>query len=59
MVLWWNWPPEHWDELRDGASTNFLKEPPPGLMANSAMTDEQLKTAVQFLDKLIGLGVLQ
>jgi hypothetical protein len=59
VVLWWNWPPEHWGELRDGASMNFLEEPPAGLVANSAMTDKQLETAVQFVDELISLGVLE
>jgi hypothetical protein len=59
VVLWWNWPREHWLELREGASMNFLEEPPPGLVENSVMTDEQLETATQFVDELIELGVLQ
>jgi hypothetical protein len=59
VILWWNWPSEHWDELRDGASMNFLEEPPPGLVKNSEMTPEQLETATQFVDELIDLGVLE
>jgi hypothetical protein len=59
VVLWWNWPPEHWTELREGASMNFLEEPPPGLVDNSDMTPEQLDTATAFVDELIALGVLQ
>jgi hypothetical protein len=59
VILWWNWPPEHWMELQDGASMIFLEEPPPGLVANSAMTPEQLDTAALFVDKLIELGVLE
>jgi hypothetical protein len=38
---------------------NFLEEPPPGLVANSDMTEEQLVTATQFVEKLIALGVLE
>jgi hypothetical protein len=37
----------------------FLEEPPPGLVANSAMTPEQLDTAALFVDELIKLGVLE
>jgi hypothetical protein len=59
VVLWWNWPPEHWAELRDGASMNFLQEPEPGLVENLVMTAEQLETATGFVDELIDLGVLQ
>jgi hypothetical protein len=59
VILWWNWPPEHWEELRDGASMNFLKAPPAGLVKNLEMTNEQLETATQFVDELIELGVLE
>jgi hypothetical protein len=59
VVLWWNWPREHWAELRDGASMNFLQTPEPGLVDNSAMTDTQLDTACTFVDELIDLGVLE
>jgi hypothetical protein len=59
VILWWNWPREHWKGLREGASMNFMGEPPPGLVENSPMTGEQLATAVEFVDELIALGVLQ
>ena len=29
-VLWWEWPPLHWDELRKGGSMNFMEEPNAG-----------------------------
>jgi hypothetical protein len=38
---------------------NFLAEPPPGLVANSEMTEQQLETGAEFVDELIALGVLQ
>jgi hypothetical protein len=53
VVLWWNWPPEHWDELQDMASMNFLQEPPPGLVDNSAMTADQLETTISSVNELI------
>jgi hypothetical protein len=59
VVLWWKWPREHWTELREGVSMNFLREPVPGIVENSAMTAEQLETATNFVDELIDLGVLQ
>jgi hypothetical protein len=59
VILSWNWPPEHWVELREGASMNFLTEPPPGLVTNSEMTEQKLETAAQFVGKLIALGILK
>jgi hypothetical protein len=59
VVLWWEWPPEHWLELREGSSMNFLAVPPPILVANANMTPEELACAVSFLDELISLGVLE
>ncbi len=59
VVLWWEWPPEHWRELRVGSSMNFLALPPPILVANANMTPEELVCAVSFLDELISLGVLE
>jgi hypothetical protein len=57
-ILWWEWPREHWTELREGASMNFLKTPPSGLIANTTMSEEELPTAVKFVEELIALGVV-
>jgi hypothetical protein len=38
---------------------NFLEELPPGLVENWEMTPKQLKTATQFVNELIDLGVLE
>ena len=57
-VLWWEWPKEHWTALREGSSMNFLIDPATGLMENSEMDPEQLKTAIAFMDELIDLAVL-
>ena len=59
QLLWWEFPIEHQEDVRQGASMNFLKEPTPGLTQNSDMTDEQLVAAGEFVDELISLGVLQ
>ena len=59
QLLWWEFPIEHHEDLRRGASMNFLKVPEPGLTDNSDMTDEQLVVAGEFVDELISLGVLQ
>jgi hypothetical protein len=28
-ILWWEWPPEHWELLRFGGSMNFMETPTP------------------------------
>jgi hypothetical protein len=57
-VLWWEWPSEHWAELRDGASMNFMEPPPPSLIPNTVMTEDELATAGRFVDELIRLEVV-
>lgn len=58
-LLWWEWPPSYRKQTREGCSMNFLSTPPPGLVDNPPMTPEQLETAVEFVDELISLGVLE
>jgi hypothetical protein len=31
QLLWWEFPPEHWFDLRHGSPMNFLEEPPLGI----------------------------
>ena len=57
-VLWWEFPPEHWDDLRDGCHMNFLRPPLEELQPNGEMDTEQLAVAVQFVDELIDLHVV-
>lgn len=59
QLLWWEFPPEHWKDVRDGCDLNFLQTPPTHLEENSPMDGEQLKVAKDFLEELIALGVLQ
>ena len=59
QLLWWEFPPEHWRELQEGFSMNFLREPPPGLVANADMTPAQKETAALFYGELKQLKVLR
>ena len=58
QLLWWEFPPEHWHDLRNGCSMNFLEPPKAGIFLNSDMTDDQRATAVEFVEELMSLGVL-
>jgi hypothetical protein len=53
QLLWWEFPPEHWEALRLGSSM-----PSGHLEFNSLMDEQQLEVASQFVDELVGLGVL-
>lgn len=59
QILWWEFPKEHWDDLRDGSSMNFLSPPPAGLTMNGDMDDVQRSIAGEFVDELVNLRVLQ
>jgi hypothetical protein len=59
QLLLWEFPPEHWHDLRHGCPMNFLEPPVSGVVLNSAMTDEQCGTAIEFVEELCQLGVLQ
>jgi hypothetical protein len=58
QLLWWEFPPEHWDEIRNGGSMNFMVPPTACIHPNSAMTEEQLVIATEFVQELVELGVL-
>ncbi|MGH7974468.1 MAG: hypothetical protein ACREBR_02985, partial [bacterium] len=57
VVLWWEWPELHWNDLRLGGSMNFMREPTPGIVESSPMTEDQKNTAIAFVEELISLGV--
>jgi hypothetical protein len=58
QLLWWEFPAERWDEIRQGCSMNFLRDPISLIQPNSDMTEEQLEIAEEFLCELVDLGVL-
>jgi hypothetical protein len=58
QLLWWKFPEEHWEPLREGCSMNFLVLPGGESQMNSKM-DEAIKAeAGRFVDELVKLGVL-
>ena len=58
QLLWWEWPREHWDALRQGSPMNFLVRPEAVIHENSPMDRDQLKVAQEFVEELVGLGTL-
>jgi hypothetical protein len=59
QIIWWEFPPEHWVDLKDGSSMNFLKTPRETILPNSDMTPEQAFIAGEFVDELVTLGVVE
>jgi len=59
QLLWWEFPREHWDELRDGCPMNFLTEPVGSIMPNQDMETDVAAIAAEFVDDLKRLGVLR
>ena len=59
QLLWWEFPPEHWEELRLGAQQNFLQAPEPQIRPNAPMDAEMTKAAVAFVDELMELKVMR
>jgi hypothetical protein len=58
QLLWWEFPMESWDELREGYSMNFITPPKEQITPNSEMTAEQVTIAEEFVEELVNLGVL-
>lgn len=59
QLLWWEWPPEHWDALREGSRMNFLRPPDSVITPNSPMDDEQLQVAGAFVDELVDMKIIR
>ena len=60
QLLWWESPCEHWNEVRERNSMNFLTEPEHIMIQpNSKMMTEQCALSGEFVDELIDLGVLE
>jgi hypothetical protein len=57
-ILWWEWPPEHWESLRFGGSMNFMETPALILEENGKMTESQLAISIAFVTELISMGVM-
>jgi hypothetical protein len=58
QLLWWEFPQERWEELRNGCRMNFLRQPLSIIQPNSAMTNKQMEITKEFITELVRLGVL-
>ena len=59
QLLWWEFPPEHWRDLRYGFKQNFLTTPESKLTPNAKMDGSGLAAAATFVEELISLGVVR
>jgi hypothetical protein len=59
QLLWWEFPVQHHEALREGCRLGFLLHPSGQVVENGPMTDEDRKVAGRFVDELTSLGVLQ
>jgi hypothetical protein len=59
QLLWWEFPPEHWEAIQEGCPMNFLTDPDEGIVQNAAMTEEQTEIAAEFIDELQWIGVFE
>jgi hypothetical protein len=59
QLLWWEFPEEHWEDLRVGARQNFLQTPDPRIQPNAPMDANMTQAAADFVDELLSLGVLR
>jgi hypothetical protein len=58
QLLWWEWPREYWERVRFGFPMNFVAYPDVDLQPNAHMTPEETAVAAEFVDELIGLGII-
>jgi hypothetical protein len=58
QLLWWMFPPERWDALREGSSINFLHQPRCGITPDFPIDGDQIMIAEAFLDEIVSLGTL-
>ena len=58
VILWWEWPRTHWNNLRLRISMSFMVTTTPGIIANQYLEGPALEAAIKFVDELISLHVL-
>jgi hypothetical protein len=58
QLIWWEFPPESWEAIREGSSMNFMVTPKGEIKANSEFNEAELAVAIKFFDELIALKVL-
>ena len=58
QIIWWEFPPEHWDALKNGSPMNFIIQPEDNIHPNVPMDIEQKQIAGQFVDELTDIVAL-
>jgi hypothetical protein len=58
QLLWWMFPRQHWGDICEGSSMNFLVESRREVTPNSVMDEEKLVIAEESLNELVSIGVL-
>jgi hypothetical protein len=58
QLIWWEFPPESWEAIREGSSMNFLVTPTGEIKPNAPFNEDELPVAIRFFDELIALEVL-
>ena len=59
QLLWWEFPPEHRNDIRLGSSMRFMVDPGTDPVDNSPLTEEQQEVVIKFIEELKELGVLR
>ena len=59
VILWWEFPPEHWVALREGSLLNIMQDPGTGVTPNGDMDAEQRLVAIDFFDELVDLSIVE
>jgi hypothetical protein len=50
QIVWWGFPPEHWVNLKNGNSMNFLKPARDALLPKLDMTSKEAFIAGKLVD---------
>ena len=58
-LLWWEFPEEHWDELREGCDMGFVSLPERVIRPNSLMDEDERKVACTFVADLLKIGAFR
>ena len=58
-LLWWEFPKEHWEPLKEGSRMNFLRPPEAMIHENAKMDQEQTQVAANFVDELVDLEAVR
>ena len=59
QLLWWEFPKEHQQELREGCPMNFLSAPTGDIAPNQEMEPEARAISIEFVDELKRIGTLR